>query len=717
MKHFKITPDARLLNDKVEHLTQSLCVYKTLYQRMKEKEQNFFSYEITLNKKNPFISYSVNDGTSELLEKAVLSSYPNVTLTEISDPIELKPTAIKTMGYKNHYFLSLKVDKRSDWLQYLFEVLPLMKEDEKALVQVTANPLHYDWNIGVKEAYERFKKGDLPLKFQFDRKLIGNLALKTTASIVLGAHNLVTELIGGEPEEYDLFATERASLLKDGQLRSETVQKMKYGGYNVQISIAIECDEKRVETLMRAIETAFLAFDGDNRLDSEKRSLKHFSLMKERKISKFITNYFSSHELARVVVLPPKYLQEKYNIENIKIQETQISPKLLKEGLLMGDSIYKGNIVNVLMPIKNWDELCLPYSVIGGMGQGKTAGYGANRIVEAIKNGFGALFIDPAKKQVTEEIKKVLNPDQYEIFNISKLKPSFDWCEAKYSPYAKGILADTVLSFFEDTLEDSVQTERYLRAFVIGMKTTKMSEIFKIMEDKIYLREVIAEMDEGIHKSTLQQYEKESDAMRMKLIKPIYNRMDMIMGDPFLMDCFKSENELDFVKILSQKKAFIFDVSKSDGLTPKQINLIGNLLMTKINLAMQFRKEDDQFPFFVIVDEPHQFNRSSKLWESMAVESRKWRVSFTWLFHYWEQIPKQARTAIKNALPHYTLYPTSKETWKAFAEEVAPFDLSECMALERYHAINILRVDGGNLKPFICSMAAPPSKRKKETMS
>ncbi|QKE72124.1 hypothetical protein HPK19_04625 [Arthrobacter citreus] len=139
--------------------------------------------------------------------------------------------------------------------------------------------------------------------------------------------------------------------------------------------------------------------------------------------------------------------------------------------------------------------------------------------------------------------------------------------------------------------------------------------------------------------------------------------------------------------------------------------------MTKINLAMQFRKESDQFPFFVIVDEPHQFNRSSKLWESMAVESRKWRVSFTWLFHYWEQIPKQARTAIKNALPHYTLYPTSKETWKAFAEEVAPFDLAECMALERYHAINILRVDGGNLKPFICHMAAPPSERKKETMS
>jgi hypothetical protein len=711
MKHFQLIPDSKLSNDKVEHLTQALNQYKTPYQRYKDKENNFFSYEILLQKPNPSFYLTTNNGMADLSEKSLLSTFPNITLKEGDDPLKnFKPTAIKSMQYKNHYFLSLKADRRTDWLVYLLETLNLMKENEKCLVQILAIPLHYDWSVGVQEGYEGFKKGELPYKIRFNKKDLGNLAIKGVASIILGAHNTFTELMGFEPEKYDLFASERAMLLKDGQLRPETLQKAKYTGFNVNINLCVDCKEKRTETLMRALETAFNSFDGDNKLESVNRNTKNYENMIRRKSRFNNSNYMSSYEVSRLCLLPGSTLQEKYGIERIEISQTIIPKFLTKDGMLLGTNLYKGQETNIYMPIKNHDELCLPYCAIGGMGQGKTKGYGANKLVQAVKNGFGALLIDPAKKEVSELISKVLKPEEYEIINISKMKPSFDWCEAKYNQYGKGLLADTVLSFFEDSLEDNVQTERYLRSFVIGMKTTKMSELFSIMEDEEYLQSAIDSLPDGIHKNTLIQYQEESDKMRMKLIKPIYNRLDMIMGDPFLMDCFTSNNELDFVEILSQKKAFVFDVSKLDGLTPKQINLIGNLLMTKINLAMQMRKEEHQHPFFVIVDEPHQFNRSAKLWESMAVESRKWRVSFTWLFHYWEQLPRQARLSIKNALPHYHLYPTSKDTWKAFLEEVAPFTLEECMKLKRWHAINILRTGGESTVPFMAYMSAPPSK-------
>ncbi|MGG2091303.1 ATP-binding protein [Bacillus sp. S13(2024)] len=723
MKHLQIIPHSKLENNRVEHFAQQLCMYRSMFERWNKKERrldkNFLSWEMVLQPKNTQFVVTMPQDLRKTTEKSILSTWSNVTTKEIPDPFEkFTPTYASTMELRYHYFLSIKVDRRINWLNSLLETLNIMKDEDKVIMQTLCFPAHYDWYESATENYERFKtEGHMPLRFHFNKRDIAHVTGKAIASTVIGTMNFIGELVAGKDAEKIPITTDRAIILKDGQLRSETLQKTKNDAYHVQIRIAIQSkDEKQAVLLNRSVSTAFRELDGDNQLINYPANReKTFKRMKERKkkISMY-SDYMSIQETSRLFMLPTYHLQDRYHIESIKQLETDIPMRLFEGGLLLGEQTYKGETKSVYMPITNKDELCLPTAVIGGMGQGKTDGYGATRMVEAVRNGFGALFIDPAKHQVTNQLRETLDSSQYEIINIAKLKPSFDWCEAQYSQYGKGLLADAVLSFFEDSLEDSVQTERYLRAFIIGMKTPQLKEIFEIMEDKEYLSEVIKTMQEGIHKQTLIQYSKESDNMRMKIIKPIYNRMDMIMGDPFLMDCFNSDKSIDFVEIMSQKKAFVFDIAKKDGLTPKQINIIGNLLMTKINLAMQMRKEKDQFPFFVVVDEPHQFNRSAKLWESMAVESRKWRVGFVWLFHYWEQLPKKAQQAIKNALPHYHLYPTSKETFKAFLEELAPFELADCLKLKRYHAFNILRTGGENTKPFIAKMSLPPCMRKKE---
>jgi len=115
-----------------------------------------------------------------------------------------------------------------------------------------------------------------------------------------------------------------------------------------------------------------------------------------------------------------------------------------------------------------------------------------------------------------------------------------------------------------------------------------------------------------------------------------------------------------------------------------------------------------------LLDEPHQFLRSASIWESAAVESRKWKIGYFWTFHYWEQIPTNLQKAIRNALPHYHIYPTSKLTWQSLREEIYPFELSDALKLKRWHAINIVRTGGENEKPFITKMQLPPEKRFKK---
>lgn len=722
MIHLQITPDHRLDNSNVEHLAQSFCTYYSMIDRWnrldrKLERQPVISFETVVKEGTANYYFSVLDNMEPLAIKTLNNVWQGSSIEKVSDPLQnINPSLTLSLEYKFHYCFAFKVDRRShSWIASLLEISKMLLGKDQMVVQVLCEPAPSDWFQGAVEAYQLFKSGAMPQRIKLNKEGITRTGLRVATSTVMGAISVVTELLTGEePEKVDLDAGERALILKDGHLRRETILKSRGDAYDVTIRIAIQSTSvKQAIVISRMAAMAFRELDGDNQLvPRDINTKKSWPLMLARKKGlKLQSDYMSIEETSRLLLMPTGSLQEKYNIENIKSLETTVPDYLFDEGLLLGEHTFKGETKDIYFPLQDEDETCLPTVVIGGMGQGKTKGFGANRLVEAVRNGYGALFIDPAKHEVSNEIKKILRPEEYEVINISKLKPSFDWIETKYSDYGKGLLADAILCYFEDDMESAPQAERYLRAFVMAMRTAKLNEIFTLMEDKEYLQSSIKLMKDGIHKQTLIQYKEESEAMRLRIIKPIYNRFDLIMGDPFLMDCFESETSIDFVEILSQKKVFIIDVAKKDGLTAKQINIIGNLLMTKINLAMQFRKEENQFPFFVIADEPHQFTKSSRLWESMAVESRKWRVGLVWLFHYWEQLPNKLQKAIRNALPHYHIYPTSKQTFFDLKEEIYPFEITDCLNLKRFHAINVLRTNGGYTKPFIAKMTRPPSER------
>jgi hypothetical protein len=125
------------------------------------------------------------------------------------------------------------------------------------------------------------------------------------------------------------------------------------------------------------------------------------------------------------------------------------------------------------------------------------------------------------------------------------------------------------------------------------------------------------------------------------------------------------------------------------------------------------RKESDQHPFFVVVDELHQMLKSTKVWKSAMVESRKWRVGYCLLFHSFEQVPKDLSEIIKSAGPHYHIYSSSKKTFTELKEEIAPFTIEDGLKLKKYHAMNVIRAGSdGLISPVIAKMAPPPSINK-----
>lgn len=715
MIHYQIIPDNQIDNNQVETLARSFTGYQSLFSRWDKSTKHFTKHPFlsleTILQPNKTAFYLTAKKENDLIAaKAIESTFPKATIKKVEDPFSADPLHIIELSYYHHYFLSLRVDKRSNALiSNLLDVLPLLSDEERVDLQILAFPAADDFNSGADEAYRKFRAGELPKKIRLDKKYIGDTILNLAAKTSLAAVDALVSLTGGEPEKVNLDDKELSHILRDGRLRNETYTKAQGEAFSVTIRAGIHAkDQKRAEAIARMVYSAFRSLDGDNYLiyRSINREAGKKRLKERSESIKTQKDYMSLQELSRLYLMPTAHLQEKYKIQNVSSIETKLPERLLKGGILLGNHVIKGERQNVYFPLNDIDELCLPRLVVGGMGSGKST-FGTNFAVQAAKNGFGSVFVDPAKGIVGDEIEKLLPPEQVKRIRIGHKPISLDWREVRHAKNWKGRLANTVLSFFENAVEETGgQTSRFIRAACYAMTTGRLSEVFSILTDQKQREEAISRLSDGIHKMTLTDLNNHSEGRRRQILEPILNRFDSILGDEFLAECFNASEGLDLVALMSSGKTVVIDVPKAIVGT-EGVELICNLLTTKIDLAMSLRKEKDQKPVFVILDEPHQYSKCSRIWKSAAVESRKWRVSYIWLFHEWKQIDGDLRDIIKSALPHYHIYSSSRKTYQDLSQELLPLTLEDCMKVKRRYAINLLRSGGENIKPFVAKMNYP----------
>lgn len=127
--------------------------------------------------------------------------------------------------------------------------------------------------------------------------------------------------------------------------------------------------------------------------------------LKQGSLLEMDTNIMSASELGKLAQMPGPGLQDDYadQLETIKQRQDGPPASVSQDGIALGHVELKKERVPIYKPISNYEELCLPDVAIGGMGCGKTKGQAANTAVEAVKHGFGAVTIDPAKRELGRE--------------------------------------------------------------------------------------------------------------------------------------------------------------------------------------------------------------------------------------------------------------------------------------------------------------------------
>jgi len=469
-----------LNNEAVEQFAQTLCVYQSPLERWDGSKRRinrapFVSFETVLRREGTSFNVTVLRDHVSLARKAIESTWPNVTIAEVPDPFTAQPDAVSTLEMNYHYMFAIRVDRREiSLLSSLLETINSLEAEDAVYVQTLAVPAEKDWYEGAAQAYERFKAGDMPQKIAINKRTIGRTALKLATKTVLETISVVTELMTGEePEPINIDGGERAAILRDGKLRSETLAKVRGDAYDVCLRVAVVCENKaRARAIMRMATMAFRELDGDNFLvATEGNPVRLWRKMRDRSAGlRLQRDYMSIPEVSRLFLLPTRPLQERYRLNAVKQLELGVPAEITSGGLRIGTVTHKGTPIPVYMPTGNHDELCLPRVVIGGMGSGKTKGYGANLAVEAVRNGYGALVIDPAKGEMGNEIESALPADKVVRVRIDGVSPvALDFCEVKYSTKARNRLANSVIAFFNTATDEAgPQTARYLRAAIFA---------------------------------------------------------------------------------------------------------------------------------------------------------------------------------------------------------------------------------------------------------
>lgn len=580
-----------------------------------------------------------------------------------------------------------------------------------------------DWKELSDFGWNQVDKKRVPSRARFDSSKVAEGAADVIKFLASEAKGIIDDVMQAvqsiffkdTPEatkkpKITFHSKEYDNLIASGDL-STSKKKQTDLTFAASVRLAVNCSDKAREHLVvNSITAAQNELKGSNslvpvkvRVNIRAKHIEEMNALQSATRRDPDRNIMSCKEIGKLNQYPTHELQRKYaDLLDVKeITETDVPKELQGDGIYIGHAIQKSEKVYVSQPTKRQDKTGIDLLVqtrlgIGPPGSGKST-FGTKLIVEAVNNGFGGLYIDPAKGSVGDEIEAALPPDKVERYRLGEVKMALDFREVKHSPKAKNRLAKVILSFFAMEADDAKRTERFIKAAVFGMQTGKLSEIIRIFTDAPYRAECISKMKEGsLQRVTLEQFGEESEAMQRRILDPILTRLDFILGDEDLAEWMDCDEGIDMVEIFQKKKAIIIDIPKRI-FGKEGIELIANLLTLKMDLAMELRPDDKQEPFWVVLDEPHQYQKSQKVWENAVVEARKYRISYVFLFHEWLQLDYKLRHIVKSANPHVTIFAgTGKHIWNDFKEEISPLEVDDVLKLPLRRAVNVIQTRAGS---------------------
>lgn len=719
--------------------------------------QNNFIYEIEITCKN--IEFRILNRDLDITKKIYSKYIDKIKFDDNVKDYHLEITSnmsVCELITKEHFMFALKTTHKSiEPLKYILDLKRQLKGDEKFIYQVIVQPLSNDWWHSYTSAYNKFKDGKMPAKFQLKLKdifkIFGNITLNVALEILYCFEEIAFGADG--VERIDTTDDDVSLIKREKGLQKATLDKGTERGFETSIrGIAYSKNEARRNLLIEQFYNCFGCMDLDNtlKLTYIKDTKDNINRVRNRELfwrpldnQKMI---LSVSELQNFLQLPQVTLQKEFGIERLDYAEVTI-PSELKNGYIPIGHIYGGKGEAYWSKIK--DLICLSKAIVAVKGAGKST-YFESYVYNAWKGGDCIVYFDYIEncKNAKEVAKHIPNKD---IVTLDLSKGfTFDYPELdintiphdeEYERTLKRFASDycMLMEKFINTINigDAQPLTANMRNILISACSltfltgfTDMYSIYKCLTDYRFRYTVIKKVKEmNIYReddfrfSILESLDEVSKSKSGKNYTSgtnekadrVLDRFNALMRDSRTEEMLLGidRNNVNFTEIFEKNKVVLV-LMPEDYFTDYELkDIVMTYFLSRMKLAAQKRAalipdREKRKVVHIMLDEIHQLDNSASLMIKNLAEDRKFRTTYVFTCQYLKQFGKLWESVKGTGCNFMLLAGSEKENFNLLKEEIGNnFNLDELLHMPTWYSLNIIRGREKAITTFISRLPKP----------
>lgn len=684
------------------------------------------------------------------IENKMQVTFQEAGLEQLQVPV--KNTIIQDLKYLNHDIFSLNTaanDNKTPIASIMNTIDELQFDGDFARLSICNEVENRaKWIKSAQWATEKLSKGIVPQRPIVNGKRVSAVVKTGLGGLLNEINELITDtfeaiqntFLKSNKKFVKKKLLEKPFALED-EIKAKTrtgasVEKINQPVFKSRIRVAAHSEDRLTrETISETLALSFGELAENNELHGIKikingkrykkiiRELNTLELSNQTKYDANV-NLISCDEMSKLALqMPPQDVQRRFeDALNVKRKvETEIPAALRdKTGIWLGVAEYKDLSIDVYMPTKNPDELYRGYTFIGGQGNGKDTSI-KNWVVEAnLKHNISAVIpeviVEEGERGMADGIRDALPPEK--IIDIDLSDPEYvvpmDLTEVigKLGRTGMSRFADEIIDFFGD-LGEKARSRRYLKT-AAKASGGSLYNIKRIIEDDTYrvnrIKELIGNGHERLANELLSWGSNEELGSKAD---SILNRLDDFFGNDTLFDIFAQDplKDVDFAKWMEEGKVIIIRIPnrKLGELATK--TLVHWVTLKTFMTRMLMSAEEKANGCFMVFNEPEQYqsNGLTKLMGRIGTEGRKERFGSLYAFHHWGKLHQNLQdNLIAGGVNQFLFANDHIRTFELAKHRLEPiFTIEDAAKLERFHAINLLRVEGKVQHAFMLKMAPP----------
>jgi hypothetical protein len=626
------------------------------------KPEELISFEIVALKEEIAFYVSCPRKVRDLVEKQIHGAYPFADIREHDEVnifSEKGHVASAVLKLKDSHFLPLKTykDLPTDGLSLITSAFSKMGEGEGAILQVLIHPEGPRWQ----------KKGRNYVKNEKKREADPQKAT-----------------YGHDPKEMEAVTT-----------------KVEKPGFRVSIRVVVSSPtEQAAHSHLDNIVGAFAQFTSAyNEFWRMRFFVKHLFMIdfiyRYMPLFGIGTSILNTEELATVFHFPNKTV-ETHHIQWLIAKNAPAPHQIPKEGLFLGKSLYRGEVRDVHMKLKDRQRHMY---IIGKTGTGKSE-FLKEMIMQDIEKGEGVCAIDPHGEFV-EDILQLMPPERAEdviYFNPSDLtRPmGLNMMEADseeqkhfvvssiiglmyklYDPHRTGIIGPR----FEHAIRNAMLT-------IMSREGSTFIELVRALTDQKFVEELLPYVkDPVVKRYWTDQIAQTSDFHKSEVLDYIVSKFGRFVTNKTMRNIIgQPQSAFNFRKAMDEKKIILCNLSKGI-LGEEDAKFLGLILVPKVLTAAMSRQDvamEKRTDFFLYVDEFQ--NYATEDFATILSEARKYKLSLIVANQFIGQIDEEVKNAVFGNVGTIVSFRIGVTDANFLQHEFTPvFNETDLANVEKYH--------------------------------